>query len=299
MKKVSFGLLLLLLTVSLVACGGSNQAENDQDTSNATDSVGESVDYEIIGIDPGAGLMKATAKVIEDYELTDWTLVEGSSAAMVASLKKAYEKEEPIIVTGWTPHWMYAAFDLKILEDPKDSYGAEENIHTIVRTGLKEEHPAAYQVLDQFFWTSDDMGQVMASIQEGEDPEDAAAAWVEEHADKVAEWTDGVENVDGDEIHLGYVAWDSEIASTNVVGQVLTNLGYDVTLSQIEAGPMWTGVANGSIDAHIAGWLPITHEDYANQYEGKFEDLGTNLEGTVLGLTVPAYMDIDSIEDLK
>ena len=62
---------------------------------------------------------------------------------------------------------------------------------------------------------------------------------------------------------------------------------------------MWTGVANGSIDAHIAGWLPITHEDYANQYEGQFEDLGTNLEGTVLGLTVPAYMDIDSIEDLK
>ena len=139
----------------------------------------------------------------------------------------------------------------------------------------------------------------MASIQEGEDPEDAAAAWVEENADKVAEWTANVENVDGDEIHLGYVAWDSEIASTNVLGQVLTDLGYDVTLSQIEAGPMWTGVANGSIDAHIAGWLPITHEDYAKKYEGQFEDLGTNLEGTVLGLTVPAYMDIDSIEDLK
>ena len=190
--------------------------EGEKDTSKTADSVGESVDYKIIGIDPGAGLMKATAKVIEDYELTDWTLVEGSNAAMVASLKKAYEKEEPIIVTGWTPHWMYAAFDLKILEDPKGSYGEEENIHTIVRTGLKEDHPAAYQVLDNFFWTSDDMGQVMASIQEGEDPEDAAAAWVEENADKVAEWTANVENVDGDEIHLGYVAWDSEIASTNV-----------------------------------------------------------------------------------
>ena len=61
----------------------------------------------------------------------------------------------------------------------------------------------------------------MASVQEGEDPEDAAAAWVEENAEKVAEWTDDVKNVDGDEIHLGYVAWDSEIASTNVLGQVL------------------------------------------------------------------------------
>ena len=36
--------------------------------------------------------MKATNSVLEEYELTDWTLVEGSSAAMTASLKKAYDK---------------------------------------------------------------------------------------------------------------------------------------------------------------------------------------------------------------
>ncbi|KAB7669372.1 glycine betaine ABC transporter substrate-binding protein [Bacillus sp. B1-b2] len=292
MKKMMTLLGAVTLSLGLAACGSDSASD-----ANAT--VGEQVDYEIIGIDPGAGLMKASNKAISDYELEDWTLVEGSSAAMTASLKKAYDKEEPIIVTGWTPHWMFAAYDLKYLEDPKGSFGEDENIHTITRNGLKDDMPEAYTVLDNFYWTSDDMGVVMMDIYEGEDPTKAAASWVEDNADKVTEWTNGVEKVDGDKITLGYVAWDSEIASTNVIGKVLEDLGYKVTLSQIEAGPMWTGVADGSLDASLAGWLPITHEDYAKKYEGQFEDLGANLEGTKLGLVVPSYMDIDSIEDLK
>jgi len=292
MKKFMTIFGTITLSLGLAACSSNSSTDP-----NAT--IGEQVDYEIVGIDPGAGLMKATSKAVNDYELNDWTVVEGSSAAMTASLKKAYDKKEPIIVTGWTPHWMFTAYDLKYLEDPKESYGEDENIHTIARNGLKEDMPEAYTVLDNFHWTTDDMGVVMMDIYEGKDPEDAAASWVKDNADKVKEWTNGVDKVKGDKIKIGYVAWDSEIASTNVIGKVLENLGYEVTLSQVEAGPMWTGVADGSLDAHIAAWLPVTHEDYAKKYKGKFEDLGTNLEGTKLGLVVPSYMDIDSIEDLK
>jgi glycine betaine/proline transport system substrate-binding protein len=294
MKKWMLLLLAAFLTIGLAACS-SDKASNGEEN----ETVGESVDYKIIGIDPGAGLMKASAKVMEEYALEDWTLVEGSSAAMTATLKKAYDKEEPIIVTGWTPHWMFAKFDLKYLEDPKGVFGQDENIHTITRIGLKDDHPEAYQVIDQFSWTPDDMNIVMNSIVDGDDPEAAAAKWVEENADKVAEWTDGMKKAAGEEIKIGYVAWDSEIASTNVLGKVLTDLGYKVTLTQIEAGPLWTGVADGSLDASVAAWLPSTHADYYKKYEGKFEDLGENLKGTKLGLVVPAYMEIDSIEDLK
>jgi glycine betaine/proline transport system substrate-binding protein len=135
--KLSKVTLTVGLTLALAACGsGENKS-----TETGTASVGESVDYKITGIDPGAGIMKATAAVIEDYELTDWKLVEGSGAAMTASLQKAYNKEEPIIITGWTPHWMFSKFDLKYLEDPKGTYGEAENIHTIARNGLAEDLP--------------------------------------------------------------------------------------------------------------------------------------------------------------
>ena len=296
MKKWMFIFIAALMTIGLAACGSDKTSTNEE---KGTASVGDSVDHKIIGIDPGAGLMKASAKVIDEYGLDDWKLVEGSSAAMVATLKKAYDKKEPIIVTGWTPHWMFAKYDLKYLDDPKGVFGKDEHINTIVRNGLKDDMPDAYKVLDQFHWTPEDMNIVMSSIMDGEEPEDAAAKWVKDNADKVSEWTKGANKVSGDKIKIGYVAWDSEIASTNVIGKVLTDLGYKVTLLQVEAGPMWTGVADGSLDAHVAGWLPSTHADYYKKYKGKFEDLGENLTGTKLGLVVPAYMDIDSIEDLK
>lgn len=148
----------------------------------------------IIGIEPGAGVMMATEKVLEAYGLDGWTLVESSSAAMATELLKAYEKRRPIIVTGWTPHWMFAKMKLKYLEDPLGVYGGEEQIHTIVRKGLDEDHPDAYAFLDRFQWTPDDMAQVMVDIQEGMDPEEAAQKWVEANGDKVNAWVEGLES---------------------------------------------------------------------------------------------------------
>ncbi|PLR85760.1 glycine betaine ABC transporter substrate-binding protein [Bacillus sp. V33-4] len=273
--------------------------EGNRDEQAANDHVGAQVDYQITGIDPGSGLMKATEKAMEDYDLEDWTLREGSSAAMTAELKKAYEKEEPIIITGWTPHWMYQKYDLKYLDDPKGSYGEGESIHTVVRKGLEEEAPGAYQILDQFYWEPSDMEEVMVEIQEGADPETTAQNWINSHSEVVQTWIEGAQQGNGQEIVIVYVAWESEIASTNVISEVLEQQGYNVNMKQVEAGPMFAGIADGSADAMVAAWLPTTHADYFTRYEDALVDLGANLEGTRLGLTVPEYMEIDSIDDLK
>lgn len=299
MKKVTGIGAAAVLALGLAACGSSETNSDNDSADSSGGSAGESVNYKITGIDPGAGIMEATERAIEDYELDDWELVSGSSAAMTAALEKAYDKEEPIIITGWNPHWMFSKYDLKYLDDPEGSFGGAEEIHSIGRLGLKEDHPEAYKILQQFKWEDEDMGAVMVEIQEGEKPEVAAQNWVDENQDKVAQWTEGAEKVDGDKFKLVYVAWDSEIASTNVMKIVLEDMGYDVTISQVEAGPMWTAVADGSADASLAGWLPLTHQSYAEKYDGKFEDLGISMENVKIGLAVPAYMDIDSIEDLK
>lgn len=153
------------------------------------DEVGGTLNYTITGIEPGAGLMMKTESVLEEYGLTDkWTLLESSSAAMAQALERAYNNEEPIIVTGWTPHWKFGKMDLKYLEDPKGIYGEDEEIHTIARIGLKDDQPEAYAFLDAFNWSPDDMAEVMVNIVEGASPEDAAKAWVEANADKVNAW---------------------------------------------------------------------------------------------------------------
>jgi glycine betaine/proline transport system substrate-binding protein len=262
-------------------------------------SVGDQVGYSIIGIDPGSGLMNAADKALKAYDLTSWKLIEGSSTAMTIALDRAYKESKPIIVTGWTPHWMFAKYELKYLADPKNIFGGDEEIHTIVRLHLQADQPAAYQFLDRFQWKPADMEQVMANIQEGHKPEEAASQWVEANPDKVNAWISGIPKVGGKKLKLAYVAWDSEISSTNVVKYVLENkLGYQVDMLQVEAGPMWAGIASGDADAMVAGWLPTTHQDYYEKFQGKFEDLGPNLVGTKLGLVVPAYMSVTSIEDL-
>ena len=226
-------------------------------------------------------------------------LVEGSSAAMVAELQKAYNNQEPIIITGWSPHWMFSSFDLKYLDDPKGSFGGAESIHTIVRKGLEQDAPGAYKILDQFSWEPSDMEAVMVDVTDGMDPTEAAEKWIDANPDKVSQWTNGAQSGNGEPINLVFVAWDTEIASTYVIGKVLEQNGYDVTLSQVEVGPMFAGVANGSADGMVSAWLPTTHVEYYNTYKNDFIDLGQNLQGTKSGLVVPEYVDIDSIEDLK
>ncbi|MHB0775461.1 glycine betaine ABC transporter substrate-binding protein [Halomonas sp. WWR20] len=148
---------------------------------------------EIIGIDPGAGLMGLTEQVLEDYDLEDEVdLRSGSGATMTAALDTAIKNHEDIVVTSWTPHWMFARWDLKYLEDPKNVYGGAEQIHTVARKGLKEDMPQAYCILDNFEWTPEQMGEVMLMNQEEDaDPYANAQQWVEEHSDVVAQWTQG------------------------------------------------------------------------------------------------------------
>ncbi|MGJ9382748.1 glycine betaine ABC transporter substrate-binding protein [Salipaludibacillus sp. CF4.18] len=160
------------------------------DLANFSDELGNT----ITGIEPGAGVVQAAESAVETYEgLADFSVQASSSGAMATALGEAIDNEEPIVVTGWTPHWKFASYDLKYLEDPEGSFGDAEVIKTMVREGLEEDLPNAYTLLDQFSWTPEDMQAVMLDMQEGTSPEDAAAAWVEANEEIVSEWTAGLE----------------------------------------------------------------------------------------------------------
>ena len=299
-KKVTGLGTVALLALGLAACNSDNTKIDDGKTAETTVTAGDSVDHTITGIDPGSGHMELTARALKEYDLTDWNLTSGSGAAMTAALKKAYDKEEPIIVTAWSPHWMFSKFDLKYLDDPKLVYGDSEEIHSIVRTGMRKDLPEAYTVFQRFNWDMDDMGEIMIAIEDGTKPEEAARTWITSNKEKVAVWTDGVPKVNGDEINLVYAPWDSELASHNMMKLVLEDLGYNVNLSMVEPGPMFSAIADGSADATFAAWLPNTHKTYVDKFDGKLDDIGINMVNVKQGLAVPTYMkDINSIEDLK
>jgi len=162
----------------------------DYVTINSIDEMNEvkdKFDGVITGIEPGSGIMQSTEDAISIYDL-DYSLLTGSETSMVASLKKAIDKEEWIVVTGWSPHWKFVRWDLKYLDDPENVYGGEENITTYTRKGFKEDMPGAYAILERFSWESSDMESIMLNIEEGMSDEEAAAIWIDAHPEKVAEW---------------------------------------------------------------------------------------------------------------
>jgi len=141
----------------------------------------------IIGIDPGAGIMSKTEKVIEEYDL-GMKLVTGSGATMTAALAGAVRNNEWIVVTGWKPHWKFARWDLKFLKDPRKVYGGAEHVSTVVRKGLKKDMPTVYKFLDNFKWSTAEIEELMLMNRRKAQPHENAKKWVDNNMDLVKKW---------------------------------------------------------------------------------------------------------------
>ena len=109
-----------------------------------------------------------------------------SGPAMTALLKKAIDKKEWIVVTGWTPHWMFDRFRLRVLEDSRNVYGEAEQIHSIARKGFSKEHPFAAALLGNIHLSDTEINSLMRAIEETSGTETRAIRqWMDGHRDLI------------------------------------------------------------------------------------------------------------------
>ncbi|MDF0479884.1 ABC transporter permease/substrate binding protein [Vagococcus sp. PNs007] len=156
---------------------------------NSIDELTTEGNQQVVGIEPGAGVVAAAEETMAEYaNLSDWNLMSSSNGAMTTELAKAIKNKEEIVITGWSPHWMFSRYDLKYLEDPKGTMGGDESIKTMVRKGLEKDSPEVYQVLDNFNWELADIESVMLAIEKGEKPVEAARHWIDNHQELVESW---------------------------------------------------------------------------------------------------------------
>jgi len=146
----------------------------------------ELFDGKIIGIGSGAGIHRNTEKAVEEYGL-EYEHITSSGPAMLASLKRAYDKNEPIIITGWKPHFMWAEYDLKYLEDPKGVYPADV-CAIVTRLGFKEENPVLGEFFANFNLEEMQLYELMDAIDKADDPLEAAQKWYNENKVLVESW---------------------------------------------------------------------------------------------------------------
>lgn len=144
----------------------------------------------IIGIEPGAGLTKATQEaVIPTYGLESMEFITSSTPAMLAELSAAIDAGENVVVTLWRPHWAYDEFPIRDLEDPEGTLGDQESIHTMARPGFEDDYPQLTQWLKAFTLDSEllySLENVMYNVDDvPRDFTDVVTQWMSENQDYV------------------------------------------------------------------------------------------------------------------
>jgi glycine betaine/proline transport system substrate-binding protein len=143
----------------------------------------------VTGIDPGAGLMRLSNQAIDDYGL-DYELQVSSGAGMTAALERAVRRDEWIVVTGWSPHWMFGAYDLRYLGDPKGVLGSFERVHALARKGFYQDHVEAASFLSRMQIPIGDLQKAMHDAQETS-YEEAVKKYIQNNGQRIDYWVTG------------------------------------------------------------------------------------------------------------
>ena len=143
----------------------------------------------IIGIEPGAVLMQRIGQsVIPEYDI-DLDLVEASTPAMLAELRRAYGAKEPIVFLAWSPHWMNVEYDFRYLQDPRDAIGQLDEpaeLHSIMREDLEEDDPVAYALINAMKLDEAKVNTLELAINKAGDPQKGVRDWLAEKENREA-----------------------------------------------------------------------------------------------------------------
>ena len=163
----------------------------------------DALEGKIYGIEPGNDGNRLLLDMVaqDKFGLGAWEVVESSEQGMLAQVQRADAAGEPIVFLGWEPHPMNTQFTLTYLEGGDEVFGPNlggAEVRTNTRAGYVADCPNVGKFLQNLAFTLPMENEVMAAIlNDGQQPADAAMAWLKAHPDAAAPWLDGVTTFDG------------------------------------------------------------------------------------------------------
>lgn len=100
-------------------------------------------------------------------------------------------------------------------------------------------------------------------------------------------------------ITIGMVdGWAEDVAMTHVAKAILDEQGYHVIIQKASTDMILASMNNEDTDLFMGVWLPYTHAKKVAKFPGLVH-IGTNYENGRIGLVVPDYLPVTSIEELN
>lgn len=182
-----------------------NKAAADLGISDFADIAAQmdALEGKIYGIEPGNDGNRLIMDMIaaDAFGLTGFEVVESSEQGMLAQVARADRRGEPIVFLGWEPHPMNANFDMSYLTGGDDYFGPNlggATVYTNTRAGYVSECPNVGKLLTNLEFSLAMENEIMAAIlNDGQDPAEAATAWLAANSGVLSGWLDGVTTMDG------------------------------------------------------------------------------------------------------
>lgn len=165
----------------------------------------DALDETIYGIEPGNDGNRLIIDMIDTDAFglggADFEVKESSEQGMLAQVDRLTGDDEPIVFLAWEPHPMNANFDLTYLTGGDDYFGPNlggATVFTNTRAGYTTECANMGAFLNNLEFSLAMENEIMGAIlNDGEDPEDAATAWLQANMGVLDGWLAGVTTFDG------------------------------------------------------------------------------------------------------
>jgi glycine betaine/proline transport system substrate-binding protein len=163
----------------------------------------DKLDGKIYGIEPGNDGNRLIQDMIDKdaFGLKGFEVVESSEQGMLAQVARSVKRSKAMVFLGWEPHPMNANFDMTYLSGGDDWFGPNfggATVYTNVRKGYGQDCPNVGRLLKNLRFSLAMENEIMGAIlNDGEDPDKAAAAWLKNNAAVLDGWLAGVETTAG------------------------------------------------------------------------------------------------------
>lgn len=184
-----------------------NQAAADLGIKDFADIAAnkDALDGKIYGIEPGNDGNRLIMDMIGSnaFGLDGFKVIESSEQGMLAQVARNTKKNEPIVFLGWEPHPMNANFKMSYLTGGDDYFGPNlggATVYTNTRAGYVSECPNVGALLSNLKFSLAMENEIMGSIlNDGAEPNAAAAAWLKSNPGVLDGWLTGVKTKEGDD----------------------------------------------------------------------------------------------------
>ena len=150
--------------------------------------------------DAGWITTQQNAKRLAAYGL-DYKHAKSSEAALIAQVKRAFSRQEPLLFFFYRPHWLFKQFDVVQLEEPapyadgcfeggNDRCAIPAQASWIAaRKDLAERAPKFAALVERVKIPLEEIEALLDEVDSKKrDPADVAKAWVDDHRTEITAW---------------------------------------------------------------------------------------------------------------